>query len=195
MPRPPAYLDVTEAERLALLAAAVPSPGHGARWADLGAGDGAFTLLLAERLGTGARVLAVDRDRRALAQLEARASQHPDRAAVETLTGDFTRDLPLPELDGVLMANALHFVPRHAQAALLRRLAGTLAPGGRVVVVEYDLARGNPWVPHPVPADAFPELAQDAGLVQARVVAEAPSRYWGRAYCGVAGRDRQEGEA
>lgn len=176
---------MTADERMALLAPAIPPPAGRARWADLGAGDGAFTLPLAERLGEGSLVVAVDRDRRALERLH-RAAAHRRGASVETVVRDFMRDLALADLDGILMANALHYVDRQRQAAVLTRLAGCLAPGGRIVVVEYDLARGNPWVPHPVPADGFAALARAAGLARARVVADAPSRYWGLAYCGVA---------
>lgn len=179
---------MTPAERLGLIAAAVPAPERPARWADLGAGDGAFTLALVERLGTGSHVLAVDRDGRALARLR-RARRRPARgASVDTLTADLTGDLRLDGLDGVLMANALHYVPRRRQARLLARLAAALAPGGRIVLVEYDLERGNPWVPHPLPAGEFPALALEAGLERAAIVADAPSRYWGRAYCAVAFR-------
>ncbi|HKI56333.1 MAG TPA: class I SAM-dependent methyltransferase [Trueperaceae bacterium] len=176
---------MTSDDRLALIRAAVPVPDRAACWAELGAGDGAFTLPLAARLGRGARVLAVDRDRPGLERL-LRAAATSGGARVETLAGDFTGELPLPELDGVLMANSLHYVARRRQAALLSRLARRLRPGGRLVVVEYDLARGNPWVPHPVPADAFSALARRAGLTRPEVVAWAPSRYWGRAYCGLA---------
>jgi SAM-dependent methyltransferase len=42
--------------------------GAGVRWADVGAGTGAFTLALADLLGPGATIVAVDRDRGALAE-------------------------------------------------------------------------------------------------------------------------------
>lgn len=64
--------------------------------------------------------------------------------------------------------------------------AAVPAPGVRIVLVEYDLERGNPWVPHPLPAGGFPALALEAGFERAAIVADAPSRYWGRAYCTVA---------
>lgn len=179
---------MTPAERLALVSAALPEGGAGrpALWLDLGAGDGAFTLALAERLGRGSRVLAIDRDPRALARLRARVGAAG--AAIEARQGDFTRELALPASGGMLMANALHFVPRQRQATVLARLARCLGPGGRLVMIEYDLDRGNPWVPHPIARGRFPSLASDAGLVRAAVVAEAASRYWGRVYCGLAYR-------
>ncbi|MEJ2666516.1 MAG: class I SAM-dependent methyltransferase [Deinococcales bacterium] len=179
---------MTATERRALLAPAVQErvAGGAVVWAELGAGDGAFTLVLAALLGGGATVIAVDRDRRALTRLARAAHLAGAAAAIETLAADFRRPLPLPELDGVLLANALHYVRETEQAALLKRLADRLKPDGRLVVVEYDLARPNPWVPYPIPPLRFEALARDAGLRGARVLSEAPSRYWGRAYSAFA---------
>jgi ubiquinone/menaquinone biosynthesis C-methylase UbiE len=41
----------------------------GARWLELGAGEGAFTLALADVLGPGAEILAIDRDARASSRI------------------------------------------------------------------------------------------------------------------------------
>src|SRR5207249_247432 len=81
---------------------------RGGTWADLGAGAGAFTLALAELVGPGGEVIAVDRDGGALRELE-RAVRR-DGATVRTLSADFTKPLDLETLDGVVMANSLHFV-------------------------------------------------------------------------------------
>src|ERR1700719_4857640 len=77
---------------------------RGGRWADLGAGEGAFTLALADLLGPGAHITAVDRDGGALGVL---ASRMP---SVEVMTADFRKPMGLRDLDGVVMANSLHFV-------------------------------------------------------------------------------------
>ena len=42
----------------------------GGRWADLGAGDGAFTLALAELLGPTAHITAIDKDATALRRIQ-----------------------------------------------------------------------------------------------------------------------------
>ena len=56
---------VDHADHVGLLRAAVEPGGT---WADIGAGEGAFTLALADLLGPGGRIVAVDRDGRALAR-------------------------------------------------------------------------------------------------------------------------------
>ena len=104
-------------------------------WADLGSGAGAFTLALADLLGPGARIVSVDRDDGALRrQREAMAARFP-AAAVEYVRADFTRALALPELDGVLMANSLHYVGR--RESLLAAVRGWLRRDWPFTAVTY----------------------------------------------------------
>ena len=125
-----------------------PGPHTGEVWADLGSGQGAFTLALADLLGPGAVILSVDRDERALqTQRQAMDARFPD-ASVEYRRADFTGHVDLPPLDGVLMANSLHFA--QDKEPVLKEVAAWLRPGGRLLVVEYDSDRGNTWVPYPM---------------------------------------------
>lgn len=176
---------MTDSEAADLLRPAVPvSPG--AHWADLGAGTGTFTRALAALLGKDAQLYAVDADERALRSIRQWAERAPDAPAVRILPGDFTRRMPLPPLDGIVMANALHFVADPVWAVTLA--ASYLRPGGRLVVVEYQDRPASRWVPHPVPAARFAELAADAGLSPVRVVATRPSAYGGQMYVAMAVR-------
>jgi len=170
------------AELVALIRGGV-APG---RWADLGSGDGAFTLALADLLGAGARILSVDRDGPALSrQRRAMQARFPE-ASVEYVQADFTRALELPALDGVVMANSLHFVRRREPVLDLVRRA--LAPGGRLVLVEYDADRGNPWVPHPFSYATWERVAAAAGFVDTSLLARRPSRYLGAMYSALSFR-------
>ena len=104
----------------------------GGTWADIGAGQGAFTLALADLLGPGGRVVAVDRDARVLrANADAVRARFP-ALDYATLTADLTGSLDLPELDGLVAANSLHYVPRDRQVAVIRALAAHLRPGRSV---------------------------------------------------------------
>ncbi len=121
--------------------------GAGSTWADLGSGTGAFTLALADLLGPSGVIHSVDRDAAALrTQAEAVHRRFP-ATTLEQHVGDFTRPLDLPPLDGLVMANSLHFV--RDKAPVLELVRGLLRPGGHLVLVEYDADRGNPWVPFP----------------------------------------------
>lgn len=151
---------------IALIRGGVPEPGG--TWADLGAGTGNFTWALGELLGAQATIYAVDRDAQAIRRQQALLAHAAPGATIVPLHGDFTRPLDLPPLDGVLMANALHFV--RDQAAVLARVAGSLRPGGRLLLVEYDARRAIPWVPFPLPLERFQRLAPRAGLSAPTVV-------------------------
>jgi SAM-dependent methyltransferase len=154
----------------------------GGTWADIGAGEGAFTLALADLLGPGGRIVAVDRDGRALrANSDAVRRRFPD-VEFDTLTADLTGPLGLPELDGLVAANSLHYVDRDRQAPVIRALAAHLRPGGRFIVVEYDVDRGNPWVPHPFSYASWERLASSAGLTDTRRLGRVPSRFLGAIY-------------
>jgi len=149
-------------------------------WAELGSGEGAFTLALADLLGPGARIVSVDRDGRSLRrQRQAMEARFRD-AMVEYRQADFTRPLDLSALDGIVMANSLHFVRR--KEPVLAAVRGWLRPGGRLVLVEYDADRGNPWVPHPLSYATWERVAGENGFDGTRLLARQPSRYLGAIY-------------
>lgn len=153
------------------------SPGV---WADLGSGGGAFTLALADLLGPGGRIHSIDRDGGALRrQRQAMEARFP-AAAVEYRQADFTRPLELPELDGIVMANSLHFVRR--KEPVLAAVRGHLRPGGRLVLVEYDTDSGNPWVPHPLSYGTWERVAAANGFEATRLLLRRPSRHAGAMY-------------
>jgi ubiquinone/menaquinone biosynthesis C-methylase UbiE len=167
------------ADHVALLARGVRQ-GEGGSWADLGAGAGAFTLALADLIGPTGVIHAVDRDRAALAELRAAAVSSIPSADVRTVVADFTRALGLRDLDGVVMANSLHFVDD--KRPVLDLVRGYLRKHGRLLVVEYDSDRGNQWVPYPMSFATWSDVATDAGFTETRRLAAVPSRFLGRIY-------------
>jgi ubiquinone/menaquinone biosynthesis C-methylase UbiE len=169
---------VNHADLVALLQDAITE--RGGRWADLGAGEGAFTLALADLLGPGARITAVDRDAGALRNL---SSEKLPGVEVETKVGDFTRPLGLSNLDGIVMANSLHFV--RDKTLVLESVRNMLRPGGKLIVVEYGTDRGNPWVPHPFTYQRWERMAAQAGFVGTRLLRTIPSRHLGSIYSAV----------
>lgn len=180
-------------------AAALIAQGVGGRsagptpawWADLGAGRGTFTRALVRLLGPAGRVDAVDRDPAAVAALsplQRRASGASPTAAVTVHRADFADPAALdalawPPLAGVLLANALHFVPATVQAAVVADLLARLAPGGRLIVVEYEDRRPSRWVPAPVPFGRLATLAGGlAGAAGPVRLGTRPSAFGGTMY-------------
>lgn len=172
---------MNHADHVRLLRDGVPGPGS--VWADLGAGSGAFTLALAELIGPEGSIVAVDRDRWALQSLQRSMKAHFPQVAVNVMTADFSRRLDLPVLDGVVMANLLHFL--REKRPVLRLVRDYLRPGGRLVLVEYGTDQGNRWVPYPLAYPTWQALAQHVGFTETRKLHTRPSRFLGEIYSAV----------
>ena len=157
---------MTQDEIRHLIQNAITEPGG--TWADFGCGTGNFTQALRELLGEEA-IYAIDRDQRALNRLESRLPS-PN---LKTINTDFTQQLELPPLDGLLIANALHFVRR--QEKTLQLLKSYLRPGGKFVIVEYDVKMPRGYIPHPVPYSRFAILARNIGLENVQKVGSRKS--------------------
>ncbi|HEV8191078.1 MAG TPA: class I SAM-dependent methyltransferase [Ktedonobacterales bacterium] len=172
---------MNHADHVRLLRDGIPGPGG--VWADLGSGSGAFTLALADLLGPTARIYSVDRDRRGLREQEAAMRASFPAAAVTYMEADFTRPLELPPLDGLVMANSLHF--QRDKDSVLQRVHGYLRPGGRLLLVEYNADHGNPWVPYPLSYPTWEALARRNGFRETRLLTTQPSRFLHEMYSAV----------
>ena len=161
----------------------------GGVWADFGAGSGAFTLALRELVGPTAELYALDKDRSRLGELDRayRARFGTSQSASERLhiiQADFTRELDLPMLDGILMANSLHYFKDKER--ILRHVRSFLKSDGAYLLVEYDVDTGNPWVPYPLSFETFCALAPRAGFSPPRLLATHPSHFLHRFYSAIA---------
>lgn len=174
---------VNHADHVRLIAPGIP-PNSGGRWADFGAGTGAFTLALRDIAGPEVEIIAVDRDAGDLRDLQRVMARVFPGTVLQTRDADFARPLELPLLDGILAANSLHYV--RDQVALLRRWRGHLTPGGRLIVVEYDTDRGNHWVPYALSFETFSRIAQDAGFTAPERIGSQPSRFLGGFFSALA---------
>jgi SAM-dependent methyltransferase len=141
-------------------------------WADLGCGTGTFTRALADVLAPGSTIHAMDLDRAALARIPARHAE----VRIHTVPGDFTKPpWRFGSLDGILMANSLHYV--RDQAAFIRQCMSQLNPRWRFVIVEYDMSAANQWVPHPVSQSKLTDLFETVGEVSITPLSTRPSVY------------------
>ncbi len=200
-----------EAHRLkkaqALLQPGIAGSGGGI-WADVGCGEGIFTYLLSTILPEGSEVYAIDKDKRALQVLKENLADdglietefgklsllgqfrsqtefwNEAKAVVYVRQADFTRPLSVPPLDGLLLANSLHF--GRDKRSVLARLVGLLKLGGRLIVIEYNTKRGNYAVPYPLHESEFLTLVKEVGLEEGRILTKVPSTFLGEMYSGLA---------
>jgi ubiquinone/menaquinone biosynthesis C-methylase UbiE len=162
---------VTVGEATELIAGARVD-GEPVQWADLGCGDGVFTRALAGILPRGSVIHAIDRDRAALRRIP---KDYEGRTIV-THVGDFTaQPWPFSALDGVLLANSLHYVSH--QPTLIRDCKRNMTSHGSFLIVEYDTDVPNRWVPHPVSFASLERMFGAAGYASIRMLGARPSIY------------------
>lgn len=137
-------------------------------WADLGCGAGFFTKALASLLPAQSMIYAIDQKLPLPAKRAA-----TDGVIIQPLQRDFARDdLPIEQLDGILMANSLHYVK--GQVAFVQKVRRYLKADHYFLIVEYDSERANPWVPYPLSYRALQRCFTAAGYQTIHKLQERP---------------------
>lgn len=118
-------------------------------WADLGCGSGTFTYALANLLAAQSKIFAVDSTNQVL-------DTTISNIDIEFVRADFSQGLSLKNLDGILMANSLHFIKD--KMSLIDSFKQSFKEHPQYLIVEYDTASANPWVPYPIKYDELQTL-------------------------------------
>lgn len=130
-----------EAESVMRLAEIAP----GMRVADIGAGEGYYTIRLAEKVGATGRVLAQDIDRDVLDRLGARVERERlDNVAIKLGEPDDPK-LPDNSFDRIFLVHMYHEVQE--PYAFLWHMWPSLKPGGQVIVVDRDQPTDTHGIP------------------------------------------------
>lgn len=147
-----------------------------ASFADFGAGSGAFTLALREVLGESAIIYAVDKDKSSLRELEnSYATRFHSTSNLIVMQADFSKPLNLSALDGILMANSLHFFKDKIK--VLKHIKSFLKPNGKLIIVEYNVDKGNMWVPYPFSFPTFETMCKESGFESPNLLATHSSSF------------------
>lgn len=156
-----------------------------ASFADFGAGSGAFTLALREVTGSSASIYAVDKDKSALSELEnSFVSRFHSTTNLFVIHADFSKPLNLPLLDGILMANSLHFFKDKIK--VLKHIKTFLKPNGKLIMIEYNVDKGNMWVPYPFSFSTFESMCKESGFDSPTLLAAHPSSFLNGFYSAIA---------
>jgi SAM-dependent methyltransferase len=103
--------------------------------AEIGPGTGVFTEVLLDLLGPGGEIFAVEPARIMRAALVTRLARIPDATAkVTVLPEDALRAQADVPLDAVVLFNVIMHFPAGQRAELWRKWAGTLRPGGVLIM-------------------------------------------------------------
>lgn len=113
--------------------------------ADIGAGNGYYTVRLAERVGKEGRVLAQDIDDAALKRLGTRVERERlDNVSIKPGDIDDPR-LPAASFDRIFMVHMYHEVTE--PYAFISRMRPALKKGGQVIVVDVDRPTNRHGIP------------------------------------------------
>ena len=174
---------MNHADHVALLRGGIESVGG--VWADFGSGTGAFTLALADLIGPAGMIYSIDQDGDALRYQERLMRERFPDSIVHYLTTDFTKPLRagIPPLDGIVMANSLHFHRR--KEPIVGLVKSYLRPHGGLILVEYNIDQGNHAVPYPISFRSWEELAKQSGFAYTQLLYTRPSRFLKEIYSAV----------
>lgn len=139
---------------------------RGAAVADIGAGTGLFTPLLADAVGPDGHVYAVDIVPEFIRHIETRARQAGLKNVSPVLCREDSVELPADSIDLAFICDTYHHFeyPKSTLASIRR----ALRPGGRVVIVDFQRIPGqsSDWVLNHVRAgqDVFAAEVVAAGF-------------------------------
>ena len=142
-------------------------------WADLGCGSGTFTQALANLLPQESVIFAIDQSPQNFEAF------YGNNVAIHFYQTNFENlAISLPKLDGILMANALHYI--QDKVPFIQRMKNYLKPDGAFIIIEYDTLSSNPWVPYPIDFRHLSSLFEQEGYEHIIKLGERPSIYGGR---------------
>ena len=140
-----------------------------ATWADLGCGSGLFTYALAGLLKGESVIYAVDKNISSF-------NKNPflKNILIKQVELNFERTpLPFNNLDGILMANSLHYVKNKKD--FFEKIKTCLNANGCFLIVEYNMETANHWVPYPMSFLSLKKLFHDVGFSFVEKISERPS--------------------
>ena len=126
-------------------------------WADLGCGTGTFTTALASLLPNNSLIYAVDKSNFHLNKIPTQF----ENVRIEKIRADFTKKKLPYNLDGILMANSLHYVKE--KDLFVGKVQTHLKKDGCFIIVEYDKEISNPRIPFPVSYNSLKKLFEKEG--------------------------------
>lgn len=152
--------DASQATRLVELLELQP----GMTVADVGAGRGGMSVLMAKHIGAGGRVYSTDINEDRLAEI--RAALLRERLDNVVVVKGLERDTNLPEAccDAVFLRDVYHHLGD--PAAMNRSLFEALKPGGRLAVIDFMPKAGSKR------PDAVPENREGHGIRPEQVFEE-----------------------
>ena len=94
---------------------------------------------------------------------------------IENVRANFIHDGLPQNLNGILMANSLHYV--EDKHAFIKKIEKNFKSNPLFIIVEYDMDISNPWVPFPINLNSLRQFFANAGYTSVRKLNEHISIY------------------
>ncbi|MFH1969359.1 MAG: class I SAM-dependent methyltransferase, partial [Verrucomicrobiota bacterium] len=139
---------------------------RGGSVADIGCGEGYFTLRLAKAVNESGRVFAVDIVAGSLDVLKKAAAQQHLTNLVVILSDPTDTKLQPESVSIVFICNVLHMVPPAQRLPLLKNIVQALTPGGFLYLIDWRKSRDVPFESYDriIPREELLTLCARTGL-------------------------------
>jgi ubiquinone/menaquinone biosynthesis C-methylase UbiE len=158
--------DRSQAERDVPQLAEVLGLAPGMTVADVGAGQGAMTVVFARWLGVNGRVYATDVSDSSLSALRAATKREKLDNVVVLESAAASTNLPDACCDAIFLRDVYHHLTQ--PASFNRSLRAALKPGGRLAIIDFVPRKGS------TPPDGLPPDRTGHGITAAIVERELP---------------------
>jgi protein-L-isoaspartate O-methyltransferase len=162
-----------------IMAALALKPGE--RVADIGAGSGYFTIRIAKSVGEEGTVWAIDIEQEMLDYIEQRLKKEKLKNIKRMLVPPDDPQLPQDYVDTILLVHTYAYIQNRTEYA--KKLRAALAPGGRVIIIEYlpSSWKERPWGPlshQQVSRETADAEMAEAGFKPVRIHHFLPGQYF-----------------
>ena len=157
--------------------------------ADVRAGSGKWSVDMARRVGESGHVYATAGGGESTARnlFEGVADSGLDNVTVITRTPGESGRLPLECCDGILVRGVFHHL-RADRQTISANLLQNLKPGGRIVIIDYDVGSPEHETGHGIASETLVKELREVGFELQRVIED----WEGTAYCAIFRRAESE---
>lgn len=144
---------------------------HNGHWAVYGLAYSECLFALADILGLDGKLEAVGRQKK-----KSKINSQSDvSATIRVHEENLEKAKIFSDLDGILLLHSLHQIEN--QLEFLAEVIQGIKKDGKLIVIDFNSRRGNPWLKHPVPIGRLNWLSRKLGLPKPKILAKHKKRF------------------
>ncbi len=132
---------------------------------------------MANILADSGHIHVVDKSKKKLAAFK---TMPKDLAKISLHNKDFLAAKLFDDLDGIFLPYSLHSVPNPIK--FLGQAMLSIKANGKILILDYNSRRGNPWIKYPVDIKRLKYLAKQVDLPEPKIIQKSKSRFGRKSY-------------